>query len=126
MKTNMVDKPVYWGNFQISPHKLTSWPGFIQIQLSMTHMGVRLTIFAHVSSVFLSAKGLWVVFEDGVFRRLTCQSGGKGFLWTERTFSSPRFSNLAEEPESRFLAYQNKTVTLFAPLPSLLVQLYGQ
>ncbi len=84
-------------------------------------MGVRLTIFVHISSVFLSTKGLWVVFEDGVFRRLTCQSGGKGLLWTERTFSSPGFSNLAEELESGFLAYQNKTVTLFVPLPSLLV-----
>ncbi len=92
----------------------------------MTRMGVHLTIFVHVPSVFLSTKGLWVVFEDGVFRRLTCQLGGKGLLWTERTFSSPGFSNLAQEPESGFLAYQNMTVTLFGPLPSLLVQLYGQ
>lgn len=92
----------------------------------MTHMGVRLAIFVHVFSVFLSTKGSWVVFEDNVFMRLTCQSGSKGLLWTEGTFSSPGFSNLAEEPESGFLAYQDKTVTLFAPLPSLLAQLYGQ
>lgn len=82
--------------------------------------------FMCVSSEFLSTKGWWVVFEDSVFWKLTCQSGGKRLLWTEGTFSSSRFSNLADEPESGFLGYQDKLVTLFAPLPSILVQLYGQ
>lgn len=104
---------IYW---HLSPQKhikCDNWDYMLKlISEDSDTLGSSLTWLGIPSGAGLESSCLWYLF-----RKLTCQPGSKGFLWTEGAFSSSGFTNMTEELEGWFLGHQDKAVTILPHYP---------